>query len=49
VFPENQASIKVHIKCGFRKVGIREKLGKMAGVWRDVVLLERRSNVAGVG
>jgi phosphinothricin acetyltransferase len=49
VFPENQASINVHIKCGFRKVGIREKLGKMAGVWRDVVLLERRSNVAGVG
>jgi L-amino acid N-acyltransferase YncA len=47
VFPENSASIELHIKCGFRKVGTREKLGKMAGVWRDVVLLERRSKAAG--
>ena len=47
VFPENRASIELHIKCGFRQVGVREKLGQMAGVWRDVVLLERRSKVAG--
>jgi len=48
VFPENRGSIELHFKCGFREVGRREKLGKMAGVWRDVVLLERRSKVAGV-
>ncbi|HEY5885988.1 MAG TPA: GNAT family N-acetyltransferase [Pyrinomonadaceae bacterium] len=48
VFPENRASIELHIRCGFREVGTREKLGQMAGVWRDVVLLERRSKVAGV-
>lgn len=48
IFPENRASIQLHFKSGFREVGRREKLGKMAGVWRDVVLLERRSKVAGV-
>lgn len=50
IFPENQASIRLHLHHGFRQVGIREKLGKMAhgphaGKWRDVVLLERRSLV----
>ena len=44
IFPENTASIQLHKKCGFREVGIREKIGKMNGVWRNVVLLERRSN-----
>ena len=48
IFPENRASVQLHLKSGFREVGRREKLGKMAGVWRDVVLLERRSKVAGV-
>ncbi len=48
VFPENRASIKLHLNCGFREVGVREKLGQMAGKWRDVVLLERRSKLAGV-
>lgn len=48
IFPENQASIRLHLQHGFRQVGNREKLGKMAygphaGKWRDVVLLERRS------
>jgi L-amino acid N-acyltransferase YncA len=43
IFPENAASIAIHNGCGFRTVGLREKLGKLAGVWRDVVLLERRS------
>ena len=48
VFPENRASIELHLKCGFREVGVREKLGQMGGMWRDVVLLERRSKLVGV-
>ena len=48
IFPENRASIELHKKCGFRQVGTRERLGQMAGVWRDVELLERRSKLAGV-
>jgi L-amino acid N-acyltransferase YncA len=43
IFPENGASIAVHQRCGFRIVGVREKLAKRDGLWRDVVLLERRS------
>jgi len=43
VFPENTASIALHKRCGFREVGRRERIGKLNGVWRDVVLLERRS------
>jgi phosphinothricin acetyltransferase len=43
IFPENLASIAIHHRCGFRTVGVREKLGKLGNVWRDVVLLERRS------
>ncbi|MGD8778704.1 MAG: GNAT family N-acetyltransferase [Ignavibacteria bacterium] len=43
IFKENETSIKLHEKCGFRIVGIREKLGQLKGVWRDVVLMERRS------
>ena len=42
-FPENQASIRLHEACGFRVVGVRERLGRLHGRWRDVVLLERRS------
>ena len=48
VFPENRASIELQLQCGFREVGVREKLGQMAGKWRDVVLLERRSKVTGL-
>jgi len=48
VFPENTASLRLHRSLGFRELGRRERLGKMNGVWRDVVLLERRSNVAGI-
>lgn len=48
IFPENEASMNLHQACGFRVVGRREKMGKLAGVWRDVMLLERRSRVAGV-
>jgi phosphinothricin acetyltransferase len=47
IFPENKASIELHIKNGFRVVGRREKLGKMNDMWRDVMLLERRSQTAG--
>jgi phosphinothricin acetyltransferase len=43
VFPENSASLALHRRCGFRVVGTRERIGKLDGVWRDVVLLERRS------
>jgi phosphinothricin acetyltransferase len=45
IFPENTASIELHKRAGFRVVGIREKLGSMDGRWRDVVLLERRSDM----
>ena len=48
VFPENATSLRLHRSLGFREVGRRERLGKMKGLWRDVVLLDRRSNVAGV-
>ena len=48
IFPENIPSIEIHKRCGFRIVGTREKLGSMNGRWRDVVLMERRSAVAGV-
>jgi L-amino acid N-acyltransferase YncA len=45
IFPENQPSIRLHAACGFRVVGVRERLGKLHGRWRDVLLLERRSPV----
>ena len=48
IFPENQASIRLHQQAGFRVVGRRERLGCMNGVWRDIVLMERRSTVVGV-
>jgi phosphinothricin acetyltransferase len=48
IFPENHASLALVKKCGFREVGRRERLGKIEGVWRDVLLLERRSSVVGV-
>jgi arsenite methyltransferase len=48
VFPENQASLALHRTAGFRVVGIRERLGRMHGRWRDVVTLERRSRVVGI-
>lgn len=47
IFPENAASVRLHEACGFRIVGNRERLGAMDGVWRDVLLMERRSGVAG--
>ena len=47
VFPENEPSLGLHRACGFREIGVRERLGQLDGVWRDVVLLERRSAVVG--
>ena len=47
VFPENLASIALHESCGFRAVGIRERIGRMNGFWRNTLLLERRSKVVG--
>lgn len=43
LFPENNGSIKLHLKNGFRKIGIREKIAQQDGIWRDTVLYERRS------
>jgi L-amino acid N-acyltransferase YncA len=43
IFPENEASIELHKRCGFRVVGVRERIGQHHGVWRDVVFMERRS------
>lgn len=48
IFPENTASINLHRKFGFEEIGIRKKMGRLNGVWRDVLLLERRSNTVGV-
>ena len=47
IFPENVASIRLHKRFGFREVGRRERIGRMNGVWRDTLLLERRSKVVG--
>jgi phosphinothricin acetyltransferase len=48
IFPENKASIHLHKSIGFREIGYLEKISVMEGVWRDTVLLERRSKIAGV-
>jgi L-amino acid N-acyltransferase YncA len=48
IFPENAASIELHKRAGFRILGTRERLGCLDGRWRDVVLMERRSAIAGV-
>ena len=47
IFPENSASLDLCRRFGFRVVGTRERIGSMAGRWRDVILLERRSTIAG--
>lgn len=48
IFPENKPSIRIHENLGFRIVGFREKIGKMNSLWRDILLLERRSRKAGL-
>ncbi|QUN06377.1 N-acetyltransferase [Shewanella yunxiaonensis] len=47
IFSENNASIALHQKYGFKVLGIREKLGQLHGVWRDVAFMERRSKIVG--
>lgn len=48
VFPENKGSIKLHERVGFRRIGRREKVGKLNGAWKDNLLFERRSKIVGV-
>jgi len=48
VFPENHSSIALHLNHGFRELGRREQVARLHGVWRDTVLLERRSRAVGV-
>lgn len=45
VFPTNRASLALHERAGFRQIGHRERIARQHGVWRDVILLERRSPV----
>ena len=47
IFPENEASVAIHKAAGFRLVGRRERIGRQHGIWRDTLLLERRSEVVG--
>lgn len=47
IFPENAASISLYKSCGFREVGVRRRIGELGGIWRDVLLLERRSAIVG--
>ena len=48
IFPENIGSIRIHEKCGFKVLGRRKRIGQMGGIWRDTILLERRSEVVGI-
>lgn len=48
IFRENISSTKLHEKIGFRMIGFREKIGKLNGVWKDNVLMERRSQTVGI-
>jgi L-amino acid N-acyltransferase YncA len=43
IFPENTASVELHRRCGFRVVGVRERIAQLDGAWRDTVLMERRA------
>jgi len=43
IFPENTASVRLHLRCGFREVGRRERIAMLNGVWRDTLLFERRA------
>ena len=48
IFPENGASIAIHLACGFRILGRRKRVAMLHGVWRDTVIVERRSAIVGV-
>jgi L-amino acid N-acyltransferase YncA len=47
IFPENKPSLKIHEQLGFRVIGERERIGKMNGIWRSTILMERRSKTVG--
>jgi phosphinothricin acetyltransferase len=47
IFPENIASAELHLRCGFREVGRRERIAMLNGIWRDTLLFERRSKNVG--
>ena len=47
MFPENVGSVALHLRCGFREVGRRERIGRLDGAWRDTMLLEKRSQRIG--
>jgi L-amino acid N-acyltransferase YncA len=47
IFPENTASVALHRRCGFRIIGTRQRIGQLNDIWRDTLLLERRSTVVG--
>ena len=48
IFPENLSSIAIHLACGFRIIGRRKRVAMLHGVWRDTVIVERRSGMVGV-
>ncbi|MGR3811325.1 N-acetyltransferase family protein [Jiulongibacter sp. NS-SX5] len=48
IFPQNKASIHLHLNCGFRQIGYKEKIAQRDGLWQDNVLLEKRSEVIGI-
>lgn len=48
IFPQNQATLRLHLRHGFRKVGTRERIAQRDGRWRDTLLLERRSSKVGI-
>ncbi len=48
IFAENIGSIKLHERCGFRQIGYREKVGLKDGIWKDNIIMERRSKIVGV-
>ena len=48
IFPENVASIQLHLRHGFRELGRRQRIAQLHGIWRDTVILERRSTVVGI-
>ena len=47
IFPENQATLKLHLRHGFREVGVRKRIAQQHGRWRDTLILERRSDKVG--
>ncbi|MFT5505188.1 MAG: L-amino acid N-acyltransferase YncA [Gammaproteobacteria bacterium] len=48
VFPENRATVALHKKYGFRELGIRQRIAKLDGQWRDTLIMERRSQIVGL-